>query len=376
MNNPSEIDLKKLVQHIKHTGEALGFQQIGIADVDLSQHHQQLDKWLAEGCHGSMDWMARNTELRKHPEQLHPGTMRVISVRLDYLPEDARFAQSLSSSKQAYISRYALGRDYHKLMRKRLKQLGQAISEYCQTQLNLRPFVDSAPVLERQLASKAGLGWQGKHSLLINPKAGSWFFLGELFVDLPLPVDQPIDEQCGECVACMTICPTSAIVAPYKIDARRCISYLTIEHSGSIPEALRPLLGNRIYGCDDCQLACPWNRESSVSQEQDFQVRAQLEQKSLVELFSWDEATFLKATEGSAIRRIGHIQWQRNLAIAMGNAEFDAQILQVLSQANSQDEMLDEHIQWAINQHQSKAVLARKTQRLIRIVEKGLPRDA
>ncbi|UPW18050.1 tRNA epoxyqueuosine(34) reductase QueG [Agarivorans sp. TSD2052] len=377
MSLPSEIDLKLLVQHIKLTAKALGFQQVGIADVDLSQHHQNLDSWLAKGYHGEMDYLSRNLDLRKHPEQLHQGTRRVISVRMDYLPEDAKFAQSLSNSQQAYISRYALGRDYHKLMRKRLNQLGKAINQYCERQLNMRPFVDSAPVLERQLATKAGLGWTGKHSLIINQDAGSWFFLGELFIDLPLPTDQAVEQQCGDCVACITICPTQAIVAPYQVDARRCISYLTIEYAGVIDEELRPLMGNRIYGCDDCQLTCPWNRYAQLTQEADFATREQLDQPGLLTLFAWTEAEFLSKTEGSPIRRIGYQQWIRNLAIALGNASYSEQALQQLKDKQDVGEIAQLHIQWAISQQQNKAATAsRKTARLIRIVEKGLSRDA
>ncbi|MGY5451937.1 tRNA epoxyqueuosine(34) reductase QueG [Agarivorans sp. MS3-6] len=377
MSLPSEIDLKLLVQHIKLTAKALGFQQVGIADVDLSQHHQNLDSWLAKGYHGEMDYLSRNLDLRKHPEQLHQGTRRVISVRMDYLPEDAKFAQSLSNSQQAYISRYALGRDYHKLMRKRLNLLGKAINQYCERQLNMRPFVDSAPVLERQLATKAGLGWTGKHSLIINQDAGSWFFLGELFIDLPLPTDQAVEQQCGDCVACITICPTQAIVAPYQVDARRCISYLTIEYAGVIDEELRPLMGNRIYGCDDCQLTCPWNRYAQLTQEADFATREQLDQPGLLTLFAWTEAEFLSKTEGSPIRRIGYQQWIRNLAIALGNASYSEQALQQLKDKQDVGEIAQLHIQWAISQQQNKAATAsRKTARLIRIVEKGLSRDA
>ncbi|GGB19343.1 tRNA epoxyqueuosine(34) reductase QueG [Agarivorans gilvus] len=377
MSLPTEIDLKKLVQHIKLTAKSLGFQQIGITDVDLSQHHSDLDQWLAKNYHGEMDYLARNLELRKHPELLHLGTQRIISVRMDYLPEDAKFAASLKDDQQAYISRYALGRDYHKLMRKRLNQLAKAISEFCQQQLNTRPFVDSAPVLERQLATKAGLGWTGKHSLLINQDAGSWFFLGELFIDLPLPIDQAVNQQCGDCVACLTICPTQAIVEPYQVDARRCISYLTIEYDGVIDEQLRPLMGNRIYGCDDCQLVCPWNRYAQLSQEADFAARGQLNQVRLLELFAWTEQEFLKHTEGSAIRRIGFQQWMRNIAIALGNANYDESILAALQNKQGLGEIAQLHVDWAITQQQTKAAKnARKTARLIRIIEKGLSRDA
>lgn len=325
--------------------------------------------------------MARHGMLRARPHELLPGTLRVISVRMNYLPAKAAFASTLKNPRLGYVSRYALGRDYHKLLRQRLKKLGDRIQDYC-GELNFRPFVDSAPILERPLAAKAGLGWIGKHSLLLNRESGSWFFLGELLIDLPLPVDQPQEEQCGRCVACMTTCPTGAIVEPYTVDARRCISYLTIELEGAIPEEFRPLMGNRIYGCDDCQLICPWNRFSQLTDETDFSPRAALHTPELLDLFSWSEEKFLRITEGSAIRRIGHLRWLRNIAVALGNAPYQAQIVLALQTRLGESALLDEHIHWAIEQQMTRRALreidvqpARK-KRLIRAVEKGLPRDA
>ncbi|KLV04861.1 tRNA epoxyqueuosine(34) reductase QueG [Photobacterium ganghwense] len=384
------IDYRDLANHIKQWGQELGFQQVGICDVDLSRHEAQLQRWLDAGYHGEMDWMARHGMMRARPAELLPGTVRVISVRMNYLPPEAGFAQSLGQPDTAYVSRYSLGRDYHKLIRNRLKQLGQKI-EAAVGQFGYRPFVDSAPILERPLAEKAGLGWTGKHSLILNEHAGSWFFLGELLIDLPLPVDTPVENQCGKCVACMTSCPTGAIVEEGVIDARRCISYLTIEFDGVIPEEFREPIGNRIYGCDDCQLVCPFNRYADVTEEQDYHCRESLYQQPLATLFQWDENQFLKNTEGSAIRRIGHVQWLRNIAIAMGNAPYSTELVQALEQRLGEHELLDVHIQWALGKQHERVnqanqlphltaqrieVLPAKTRRLIRIVEKGLPRDA
>ena len=371
-------DYKQLALDIKKWALELGFSEAGITDIDLSKHEAQLQRWLDLGYHGEMEYMAAHGMKRARPAELVPGTVRVVSVKMNYLPPDASFAKTLKNTDKAYISRYALGRDYHKLMRNRIKQLGQKIEQHVD-QLGFRPFVDSAPVLERQLAEKAGLGWQGKHSLLINKEAGSWFFLGELFVDIPLPIDKPNEfEGCGKCVACITLCPTGAIVEPYVVDARKCISYLTIELQGSIPEQYRPLLGNRVYGCDDCQLVCPWNRYGQITDETDFHPRKQLKDKDLLELFSWDEATFLKNTEGSPIRRIGHERWRRNIAVGLGNAQFNQTIVDALTATRDDStELVKEHIDWALEQQHSKQEkLLRKTARLIRIVEKGLPRDA
>ncbi|ALV90864.1 MULTISPECIES: tRNA epoxyqueuosine(34) reductase QueG [Pantoea] len=375
------LDLHQLAQQIKLWGRELGFQQVGICDTDLSAEEPKLQEWLEKQYHGEMDWMARHGMMRARPHELLPGTLRVISVRMNYLPAKAAFATTLKNPHLGYVSRYALGRDYHKVLRNRLKKLGEMIQAHC-GELNFRPFVDSAPILERPIAAKAGLGWTGKHSLILNREAGSWFFLGELLIDLPLPVDQPQEEQCGRCVACITICPTAAIVEPYVVDARRCISYLTIELEGAIPEEFRPLIGNRIYGCDDCQLICPWNRYGQLTDEDDFSPRAVLHAPPLVELFAWDEAKFLRITEGSAIRRIGHLRWLRNIAVALGNAPWADENLAVLQMRKGEHPLLDEHIDWAIAQQLQKRaaeavdVQPAKKLRLVRAVEKGLPRDA
>ncbi|MGD8107684.1 tRNA epoxyqueuosine(34) reductase QueG [Pantoea sp. FN0302] len=379
MSHP--LDLQQLAQDIKQWGLSLGFQQVGICDTDLSLEEPRLQAWLDKQYHGEMEWMARHGMMRARPHELLPGTLRVISVRMNYLPAKAAFASTLKNPRLGYVSRYALGRDYHKVLRNRLKKLGDLIRERCET-VNFRPFVDSAPILERPLAAKAGLGWTGKHSLILNREAGSWFFLGELLIDLPLPVDRPQQEQCGRCVACITTCPTGAIVEPYVVDARRCISYLTIELEGAIPEAFRPLIGNRIYGCDDCQLICPWNRFGQLSDEDDFSPRAALHAPPLTELFAWDEAKFLRVTEGSAIRRIGHLRWLRNIAVALGNAPWDTENIAALSSRLGENPMLDEHIHWALEQQKIKraenAIEVQRPQqkRLVRAIEKGLPRDA
>lgn len=371
-------DWAALALQIKDWARALGFSACGITDTDLLPEEGRLQQWLDAGYHGSMDYMASHGMLRARPADLLPGTMRVISVRMDYLPAAAGFATNLADPTQAYISRYALGRDYHKVLRQRLKQLGEHISTQI-TELGFRPFVDSAPVLERPLAAKAGLGWIGKHSLLLSEEAGSWFFLGELLVNIPLPVDQPLTQDCGNCVACITSCPSGAIVAPYVVDARRCISYLTIELKDDIPEEFRPLLGNRIYGCDDCQLVCPVNRNAPLTQQADFARRPQWRNQSLLALFGWSEAEFLHFTEGSAIRRIGYQRWQRNIAVALGNAPYAAAVVDGLEQFQG-DAMVQRHVDWALIQQRQKAKVAaelsRAQQRLVRIIQVGLPRDA
>ncbi|WP_394230616.1 tRNA epoxyqueuosine(34) reductase QueG [Shewanella colwelliana] len=380
----SQQQLAKLAQQIKTWGKALGFAQIGICDTDLSTEEGKLQTWLDNGYHGEMNYMAAHGMMRARPNELHPGTTRVISARMDYLPPEAGFATNLSDPNLAYISRYAGGRDYHKMIRNRLKKLGQQIEaeliELGFASPNFRPFVDSAPILERPLADKAGLGWTGKHSLLLNQDAGSWFFLGELLIDVPLPVDIPIQEECNTCVACIKSCPTNAIVEPYVVDGRRCISYLTIELQGAIPDEFRALIGNRIYGCDDCQLVCPVNSQAPITQENDFHTRDILKQPQLTTLFAWSEAEFLSYTEGSAIRRIGHKRWLRNIAVALGNAPHSPAIIDALLKRRSSeevDEMVVEHIDWALTQQQSScAAISRKTARVIRAVEKGLPRDA
>jgi epoxyqueuosine reductase len=376
------INYQELSTQIKHWGQDLGFSQVGISDVDLSDHEAALTRWLENNYHGDMDYMARHGLMRARAKELVEGTLSVISVRMDYLPTDAKFARILKNREHAYISRYALGRDYHKLMRKRLKQLGEKISAHCEN-FNYRPFVDSAPILERPLAEKAGLGWVGKHTLLINKQAGSWFFLGELLVDIPLVADTQAENNCGACVACIKICPTQAIVEPYVVDARRCISYLTIELRDAIPEEFRALIGNRIYGCDDCQLICPWNKFAKLGSEDDFKPRQNLDNIDLLTLFAWDEATFLSKTEGSPIRRIGFQCWQRNIAVALGNANFSLDNVHALTSALVNAEtMVAEHIEWALAQQSLKQKTlvqdknVRLTARLIRSVEKGMPRDA
>ncbi|WP_333606643.1 tRNA epoxyqueuosine(34) reductase QueG [Arsukibacterium sp.] len=374
-------DYLQLREQIKQWARELGFEQCGISGTDLSAEHPRLQQWLANGYHGDMQYMAEHGTMRANPAELLPGTLRVISVRMNYLPAQAAFATNLADPSQAYISRYALGRDYHKLIRKRLKQLADKINAAVPG-LQSRPFVDSAPVLERPLAQRAGLGWVGKHSLLLDKDSGSWFFLGELLVNLALPVDAPHQGDCGSCVACITSCPTGAIVAPYVVDARRCVSYLTIEHKGEIPEELRPLIGNRIYGCDDCQLVCPENRTAPLTLEADFQRRDHWREQSLLALFNWSEADFLKHTEGSAIRRIGYQRWQRNIAVALGNAPYQPEIISSLQQARANSSALvQQHLDWAIQQQQRKQwqagnLLPRSTERLVRIIEKGLARDA
>ncbi|MBV4413572.1 tRNA epoxyqueuosine(34) reductase QueG [Enterobacteriaceae bacterium YMB-R22] len=375
------LDLNQLAQNIRQWGKELGFQQVGITDTDLRASEPALQAWLDKQYHGEMAWMARHGMMRARPHELLPGTLRVISVRMNYLPANAAFASTLKNTGLGYISRYALGRDYHKLLRNRLKRLGEIIQQHCAS-LNFRPFVDSAPLLERPLAEKAGLGWTGKHSLILSRDAGSFFFLGELLIDLPLPVDTPTGENCGRCTACITTCPTGAIVEPYVVDARRCISYLTIELEGAIPVELRPLMGNRIYGCDDCQLICPWNRFSQLTQEEDFSPRKLLHAPPLLELFKWSEEKFLTVTQGSPIRRIGHLRWLRNIAVALGNAPWDEAILLALQERRGEHPLLDEHIDWAIARQIARrsdnaiTLQPPKKQRLIRAVEKGLPRDA
>ena len=345
------MDYHALAEQIKQWGQALGFQQIAITDVDLGEHEEHLKNWLAAGFHGEMDYMARHGHKRSQPAELQPGTVRVITARMDYLPADTQIVEVLQDSSKAFISRYTLGRDYHKLIRKRLTQLGKKIEEHIGP-YGYRAFVDSAPVLEKALAEKSGLGWIGKHTLLLDRSAGSWFFLGEIYVDIPLPVDAPVTGHCGKCTACIDVCPTQAIVAPYQLDSRKCISYLTIELHGSIPEELRAPMGNRVFGCDDCQLVCPWNRFAKYTREADFLPRHELQNRSLVEVFLWDEATFLAKTEGSAIRRIGYERWLRNLAVGLGNAPTTEAVVNALrSRAGHESEIVREHVQWALARH-------------------------
>ncbi|SEH09148.1 tRNA epoxyqueuosine(34) reductase QueG [Candidatus Venteria ishoeyi] len=351
----------ELKPQIQQWAEQLGFQSVGITHTNLEQAEQHLSRWLQKDFHGNMDYMAKHGHKRSRPAELEPGTLRVISVAIPYLPEAmAKMDTQLQQPLQAYVSRYALGRDYHKLLRKRLVQLAKKIQQQSgefAEKFNYRAFTDSAPVLEKPLAEQAGLGWIGKHSNLINAQQGSWFFLGELYTNLPLPVDAPAQNHCGRCQRCLEVCPTQAIVAPYQVDARLCISYLTIELHGAIPRQLRALIGNRIYGCDDCQLVCPWNRFAHLTAEKDFLPRQGLDNISLLELFAWDEASFLRRTEGSAIRRIGYQRWLRNISVALGNAlradelkHCDhALIREALSQRLIEsDDMLREHILWAL----------------------------
>jgi len=345
--------LQQLAQQIKTLANELGFQQCGITDTDLSMEAAPLKEWLDQGYQGEMGYLNNHFEKRIDPAQLVEGTQRIICVRMNCLPPDVRTLKILKQSDKAYISRYTMGRDYHKTMRKRLTRLAKEIEDLIGT-FGHRAFVDSAPVMERPLAQKSGIGWRGKHTLILNREAGSWFLLGELFVDLPLPIDPPYQEDhCGKCQACIDICPTQAIIAPYLLDARKCISYLTIELKGSIPEPLRPMIGNRIFGCDDCQLICPWNRFAQHSEEVDFTPRHGLDDISLLELLKWDEATFLKRTEGSAIRRTGYQGWLRNIAVALGNSQGGAEIEAALQKLIAdQSALVQEHAQWALEQLQ------------------------
>ena len=344
---------EKISEKIITWGKEFGFQKVGISDIDLSKAEKHLLSWLDNNFHGDMEWMARHGTMRSRPNELEANTISIISVRMDYLPPAGKSAEMvLNHPELGYISRYALGRDYHKLMRKRLQKFAQKIEEYA-GKFNYRAFVDSAPVMEKAIAAKAGLGWQGKHSNILSRDSGSWFFLGEIYTDLPLQTSSPVDEHCGECTACIDICPTKAIVAPYKVDARRCISYLTIESKAPIPEEYRPLIGNRIYGCDDCQLICPWNRFANTSEIADFSVRNNLDAPHLLTLMNWSEKEFLKKMEGSAIRRIGYDSWQRNIAVALGNtveaSSTTAKTIKILNiKLQSSSKMVKEHIKWAI----------------------------
>ncbi len=346
------MDYANLKVDIQRWGMDLGFQQLGVSNIDLSEADDRLREWLQVNFHGTMDYMHRHGSKRSHPEELVPGTLRVISVRMDYLPESQDEAiRLLDHETSAYVSRYALGRDYHKLMRGRLRALAHQISLEV-GEFGHRVFVDSAPVLEKAIAEKAGLGWIGKHTNLINKTTGSWFFLGELYTDLPLPTDEAATGHCGTCAACIDVCPTKAIVAPYKLDARRCISYLTIESKEAIPLEFRKAIGNRIYGCDDCQLFCPWNKFAEPTAEGDFKPRHGLDTAKMTDLFLWTEEEWLERTEGSAIRRIGYERWLRNLAVALGNAKTTPAVIDALNQrSNIESELVAEHVSWALSQH-------------------------
>ena len=356
------------ISWLKREAIDLGFGDIRVSDTDLSVAGPRLKEWLDAGRHGDMNYMRERAHLRLNPQELQPGTVRVLTVRMDYLPDTPEMRQALDwrnkeiarwdEPDQAVVAIYARGRDYHKVLRQRLQSLADVIEKKIGP-FGYRVFVDSGPVMEVELANKSGLGWRGKHTLLLNREAGSMFFLGEILVDVPFPVDEPITSHCGECSACINICPTQAITAPYQLDARRCISYLTIEHQGSIPEELRPLMGNRVYGCDDCQLVCPWNKFAQLSSVPDFLPRHGLEHAGLMDLWSWSEEDFLSKHEGSPIRRIGYEAWRRNLAVGMGNAlrsssldgESQEKIMIALQQAlPSASDMLKEHIEWAMAQ--------------------------
>ncbi|MBE0614026.1 MAG: tRNA epoxyqueuosine(34) reductase QueG [Burkholderiales bacterium] len=344
-------DYALLARKIKVWGRELGFQAVGIADTDLGAAEVRLAEWLAAGFHGEMDYMARHGSKRARPAELQHGTLRVISARMNYQPEAAEGWSVLGAPDRAYIARYATGRDYHKVLRKRLEQLAQRVEAEIGA-FGYRAYTDSAPVMEVELAAKSGLGWRGKHTLLLTRDAGSYFFLGEIYTDLPLPTDEPITDHCGSCSKCLAVCPTGAIVAPYRVDARRCISYLTIELKGAIPLELRPLIGNRVYGCDDCQLACPWNRYAQISGEPDFRVRHGLDTAELAELFAWSESQFCDRMAGSAIRRIGFERWSRNLAVGLGNASDGATVVSALgSRADDPSPLVREHVAWALRRH-------------------------
>lgn len=352
MSISSDNAYTQLAADIKRWGQALGFTEIGITDTDLQHAEVEHQQWIDKGFHGDMDYMAKHGTKRTRPAELVPNTIRVISARLDYKPPQAKDSwQVIEDGQQAFISRYALGRDYHKVMRNKLQQLSDRIAKAV-SHVEYRVFTDSAPVLEVALAEKAGLGWRGKHTLLINKNHGSWFFIGEIYTNLPLPIDPPASAHCGTCNACLDICPTQAIVAPYEVDARRCISYLTIELKTAIPVALRPLIGNRVYGCDDCQLICPWNKFAEVTAEQDFHVRHGLDDISLVTCFGWSESEFQTKMAGSAIYRIGYTQWLRNIAVGLGNAPTSPEIIQALEMRKDDiSPLVREHVAWALSQH-------------------------
>jgi epoxyqueuosine reductase len=342
-----------LAAEIKQWGRALGFQAVGIADCDLAAAETRLLEWLARGWHGDMEYMARHGARRARPAALVPGTLRVISCRMDYLParSEADDLDNVHDAQRALVARYARGRDYHRVLRSRLQTLCERIEARVGA-FGYRVFCDSAPVMEVALAAKAGIGWRGKHTLLLSREAGSWFFLGEIYTSLPLPVDAPASEHCGSCTACIEACPTRAIRGPYQLDARRCISYLTIEHKGAIPEELRPQIGNRVYGCDDCQAVCPWNSFAQPSAEPDFAVRNGLDRATLVSLFAWSEAEFEQRMRGSAIRRIGYARWLRNLAVGLGNAPTSDEVLAALrARAAHPSALVREHVHWALARH-------------------------
>ena len=354
---------REWVARLRGWAAELGFASLGVADVDLAEAEAGLASWLAAGFHGEMEYMARHGATRARPAELVPGTVRAVMVALDYAPADADWVErawsTLADGERAYVSRYALGRDYHKVVRARLSRLARRLQAEIGP-FGWRAFCDSAPVMEVELARRAGLGWRGKHTLLLARDGGSTRFLGTLYTDLPLPVDAPVTEHCGRCTACLDACPTGAIVAPYRLDARRCISYLTIEAKGAIPTGLREAIGNRIYGCDDCQLACPWNRYAAAASLPDFAPRERLDAATLVELFAWDREAFERRFEGSAIRRIGHERWLRNLAVALGNAPTSPAVLAALrAREDDPSPLVAEHVRWALERHGVRAAAAR-----------------
>lgn len=357
-------DTSALLDDIKRWSKELGFDEMGITSTDLGEHEARLLDWLKAGKHGEMDYMARNVAKRCRPQMLHPGTISIIVVRMNYLPEGGmqHAMDLLEQPDKACIARYAVGRDYHKMMRKRLQKLADRIAEVVGP-FGHRAFTDSAPVLEKALAERAGLGWIGKHTVALNRNVGSWFFIGELFTDLPLPPSQPAENHCGQCSRCIDICPTKAITAPYSLDARRCIAYLTIEHKSAIPVEFRHDIGNRIFGCDDCQLVCPWNRFAQVSAQPDFRPLKGLDGANLCDLFLWSEEHFLKTFEGSAIRRLGHIRWLRNIAVALGNAPYHQKTMAVLrARADHESELVREHVAWGIAEQEKKRNLLQTTE--------------
>src|SRR5215831_6390561 len=356
MTDTRRIDPGAVKRELVALGSALGFAAMGVAHIEIPEDERHLLKWLAQGFHGEMDYMERHGVMRSRPQQLAPGTVRVVSARMDYWPQDSRDPEAvLADPTLGYVSRYALGRDYHKILRRALATLAQQLQERIGP-FGYRVCVDSAPVLEKALAREAGLGWIGKHTNLIARDAGSYFFLGEILTDLPLPLDEPASAHCGSCSACIPACPTGAIVGPYQLDARRCISYLTIELDGPIPETLRPAIGNRIYGCDDCQLVCPWNKFARAAAHPDFKVRHGLDAAALAELFRWSAAQFEERMRGSAIYRLGYERWLRNLAVALGNAPSSAEVIEALRERRDDPSALvREHVEWALEQHQRAA---------------------
>ena len=355
MPNLSATQLERLAGEIKQLGRDLGFSKLGIAATNLDADEARLERWLGLGRHGEMSYMERHGRKRTRPAELVPGTVRVISARMNYWPDAARDArEALADPTTGYVARYALGRDYHKVLRRALQRLADAIAERV-GEFGYRVFVDSAPVLEKALARDAGLGWIGKHTNLLD-RDGSWFLLGELYTDLPLPADAPVTEHCGSCRACLDVCPTQAIVAPYEVDARRCISYLTIESRGSIPEPLRAAIGNRIFGCDDCQLFCPWNKFARPTPVGDFAVRHGLDSAELVSLFEWSEQEWDERTAGSALRRPGYEGWLRNVAVALGNAPADERVVAALAaRAEDPSPIVREHVRWALERQRESA---------------------